>query len=66
MRTSPKLWANIYFVLGIMFVYVAINSAAESGWNITTILFALFASLDFGVGIRIMRNHIRSKKDKKE
>ncbi|WP_430788582.1 YdiK family protein [Virgibacillus flavescens] len=66
MRTSPKTIALIYFVMGVLFVYVAILNASDSGWNFLTVLFAIFATLDFTVGIRLMRTHLKNKKKKKE
>lgn len=63
MRASPKIMANVYFILGILFVFIATKSAGETVWNSITILLALIATLYFGVGIRLMRNHLRKKKE---
>ncbi|GGA76225.1 YdiK family protein [Ornithinibacillus halotolerans] len=65
MRVSPKTMAIIYFAMGCLFIYVAIQSAEETIWNFITILFALVATLDFGAGIRYMRLHYQLKKIKK-
>ncbi|ASK61225.1 DUF4305 domain-containing protein [Virgibacillus phasianinus] len=61
MRTSPKAMANIYFIMGVLFVYMATQSAGETVWNPTTMLLAIIATLDFGVALRLMRNHARHK-----
>lgn len=58
--------ATIYFIMGILFVYVAVQSASDSGWNFMTVLLAIFATLDFTVGVRLMRTHLKTKKQKKE
>ncbi|MFZ3579571.1 YdiK family protein [Virgibacillus sp. DJP39] len=65
MKTSPKVMANIYFIMGILFVYMATQSAGETVWNSSTILLAIIATLDFGVAIRLMRNHMRNKEKTK-
>ncbi|MFD2046464.1 YdiK family protein [Ornithinibacillus salinisoli] len=67
MRFSPKTMAFIYFAMGFLFMYIALQSAnGRSIWNFTTVLFAAFATLDFGVGIRLIRIHVRIKRDKKK
>ncbi|MBP1971664.1 hypothetical protein J2Z83_003816 [Virgibacillus natechei] len=58
--------AIIYFIMGILFVYVGIQFAEETIWNVTTIVLAAVATLDFGIGIRMMSMHLRSKKNKKK
>ncbi|MFD1038955.1 YdiK family protein [Virgibacillus byunsanensis] len=63
MKTTPKGMAIVYFLLGILFTYIAVQSAEETIWNFTTIIFALFATLDFGVGLRMFTIHIRLKKN---
>lgn len=65
MRTSPKAWSNIYFIMGILFVYIATQSAGVTVWNSTTMLFALVATLDFGVALKLMRTHLRNNNKKK-
>lgn len=64
MRISPKVMANIYFIMGVLFVYMAIQNAGETVWNSITMLFAIIATLDFGVALRLMRNHARNNKKK--
>ncbi|PAV27679.1 DUF4305 domain-containing protein [Virgibacillus profundi] len=66
MRTSPLIMAIVYFIMGIFFVYIAVQSADETIWNFTTVVIALFATLDFGVSIRLISIHFRIKNKKKE
>lgn len=66
MRTSPLTMAIVYFVMGVFFVYIAVLSADDTIWNLTTIVIALFATLDFGVSIRLFSIHFRLKKNKKK
>jgi hypothetical protein len=66
MKISPKTMAAIYFVMGVFFIYIAILSAQDTIWNITTMVLALFATLEFGVSIRLVSLHFRIKKNKKE
>lgn len=55
--------AIFYFLMGILFTYMAIQSVEDTVWNVITILLALVATLDFGVGIRFMRLHFKMKKE---
>ena len=64
MRTSPKVMASIYFIMGVLFVYMATQNVEETVWNFATILLAVIATLDFGVAFRLMRNHLQNKKKK--
>lgn len=66
MRTSPLTMAIVYFVMGIFFVYIAVLTVDDTVWNLTTIVIALFATLDFGVSIRLFSIHFRLKNKKKK
>ncbi|GAA0965747.1 hypothetical protein GCM10009575_099440 [Streptomyces rhizosphaericus] len=66
MKISPKTMAAIYFVMGVFFIYIAILSAGETIWNFTTMVLALFATLEFGVSFRLIGLHVRLKNNKKE
>ncbi|UJL47120.1 YdiK family protein [Virgibacillus sp. NKC19-16] len=55
--------AIIYFAMGIGFIYLA-TQFGDSTWDFTTIIFALVATLDFGVGFRMLSDHFRAKKKK--
>ncbi len=61
-RTSPFVMGIIYTLMGILFTYIAINSATETVWNFSTILLALVATFDFGVAIRMFVLHSKIKK----
>jgi hypothetical protein len=65
MKVSPLTMAIIYFLMGIFFVYVAILSVEDTIWNVTSIILALFATLEIGVSFRLMGIYIRMKKRKK-
>lgn len=66
MKISPKAMFVIYFLLGILFTYMAIQSTGESGWSFITILLAVFATLDFGVGSRMLVIHFKLKQKEKK
>lgn len=51
-----------YFLMGIVFTYLAVNSVTDTIWNFTTVVLALIATLDFGVGIRFLNAHLKTKK----
>lgn len=53
--------AMLYFLMGILFTYLAFTSVKETVWNATTILLAIVATLDFGVGYRYLRMHVKGK-----
>ncbi|PXW87867.1 uncharacterized protein DUF4305 [Pseudogracilibacillus auburnensis] len=54
--------AIFYFIMGILFTYLAINSINDTIWNTTTILLAVVATLDFGVGFRYLRMYKKQPK----
>lgn len=64
MKISPVTMAIVYFIMGISFIYIAIQVAADSDtvWNLITLLLAGVATLDFIVGYRLMNNYFRGKK----
>ncbi|WP_188207160.1 YdiK family protein [Alkalibacillus aidingensis] len=64
MKVSPMFLAWIYILMGILFMYLAIQSADETIWNFATIIFALIATFDFGVAIRLVGVHQAMKKSK--
>lgn len=66
MRVSPRTMALIYFALGFLFIFGAVQYAEETVWNFLTILLALIATLDFGAGIRYLRLHYKIKKMKQK
>ncbi|MGM8213853.1 YdiK family protein [Virgibacillus sp. W0430] len=56
--------AIVYLLMGVLFTYIAIQSAQNTGWSFTTILLTLIATLDFGVGIRLMKMYLFPKRNK--
>ncbi len=58
--------AIIYFIMGVFFTYIAILSVDETIWNVTTMVLAVFATLEIGVSIRLISLHFRLKHKKKE
>jgi hypothetical protein len=67
MRTSPAFMALLYFSLGVLFTYLAIQSGQDSMWNASTIILMMLATFDFGVSVRfiMLRRKINQIKKKK-
>ncbi|ABO65604.1 DUF4305 domain-containing protein [Geobacillus thermodenitrificans] len=53
MTSWPRLFSLPYFILGVLFTYLAIKSAHETVWNVSTIALAAFAAFDFGTAFRL-------------
>ncbi|WP_088106099.1 YdiK family protein [Halalkalibacter urbisdiaboli] len=70
MRASPTTMALMYFTIGVLLVYFAIQNVITSGWNFWTYLIIAFATIDFMIAIRffLLRRAIRriQKKNKKD
>ena len=66
MRTSPLFMSFLYFLMGAVFTYIAVQSANETIWNFTTIILAVVATFDFAVAIRLVSLHFRVKNSKKD
>ncbi|WP_096201940.1 YdiK family protein [Bacillus sp. FJAT-45350] len=66
MRTSPTFMGVTYILIGIMFVYLAIQNVRVASWNLWTFLFIALAAIDIMVGVRFfrMRKAINEKKNK--
>ncbi|WP_017754992.1 YdiK family protein [Calidifontibacillus oryziterrae] len=52
MRPTPYTLGFIYAAMGIMFTFLAIETAQKSIWNVSTILLMLIATFDFSTAIR--------------
>ncbi|WP_185959635.1 YdiK family protein [Lentibacillus cibarius] len=65
MRMTPKSMAMIYFLVGALFVNIAVRITDGSVWNFPTIILAIIATLDIGVGIRMIIIHFKIKRKKK-
>ncbi|RYG71643.1 DUF4305 domain-containing protein [Lentibacillus lipolyticus] len=66
MKMTPKTMAIIYFLVGAMFISIAVQITDGSIWNFPTIILALIATLDVGVGIRMLIIHFKIKNQKKK
>ena len=64
MRISLLTNAILYFVLGMVFIFLAIRTTSDTVWNVSTILLALIATFDIGLGVRFARAHFRVKNKK--
>lgn len=58
---SPFFMSTIYFIMGAIFTYIAVQSVEETIWNFTTIILAVVATFDFAVGIRLFGLHVKIK-----
>lgn len=67
MNKSPRFYGYIYFFLGTLFLFFAIQSASQSeGWDIFTIILMAFAAIDYLIAFRYFGIAIRKQqKDKK-
>ncbi|MBB6285110.1 MULTISPECIES: YdiK family protein [Geobacillus] len=54
MMRRPRLFSLPYFILGVLFTYLAIESAHETIWNASTIALAALAAFDFGTAFRLL------------
>lgn len=66
MRTNPISMAVFYLIMGLLFTYLAINSAKEGIFTFPTILLMLIATFDIGVSIRMFRLSRKIKKMNKK
>ncbi|MFA8439348.1 DUF4305 domain-containing protein [Pueribacillus sp. YX66] len=64
MRISANTLLVTLTILGIVFIYLAVNSAKEAGtvWNAASIIFILIASMEFLYAFRILQLMNRIKK----
>nr|WP_295975156.1 YdiK family protein [uncultured Bacillus sp.] len=62
MRQSPLLSGIIYILLGVLFVFFAVqNVNEEGGWGFFSYLLVILATFDLGSGLRIIWYHFRVK-----
>ncbi len=54
MRNSPLFMAALYFLLGCIFTRFAITNVTDTIWNMWTILFAVMATIDFNLALRLI------------
>ncbi|APH06549.1 YdiK family protein [Bacillus weihaiensis] len=67
-RTNPISMGIFYLVMGMLFTYLAINSAENGIFTFPTILLMLIATFDIGVAIRMfsIANKIKKNQQKKK
>lgn len=51
----------IYFILGGLFIYLALINATETIWNPISIILLAVAAIDIGMGFTMLRNRIKEK-----
>lgn len=56
------MMAILYFVMGIIFTFMALTYAEETVFNPLTILLLLVAALDFVVGFRYLKRNKNNRK----
>lgn len=66
MRRSPLFSGLIYFLLGAVFTYFAIDDVQKNGWGFFGYLLVLLATFDFGSGLKMMIFHFKLKKQLKK
>ena len=54
MRNSPLFMVALYFLLGCIFTRFAITNVTDTIWNMWTILFAVMATIDFNLALRLI------------
>jgi hypothetical protein len=66
MRRTPLFSGIMYFLLGFLFTYFAIQDIQESGWGFYVYLLIILATFDFGSGIKMILLHFayKNKMDK--
>jgi hypothetical protein len=62
MKTSPFFMGFIYFAMGTLFTYLAIESAGEDIFTFPTILLMVIATFDYAVSLRLFTLKMRYKK----
>ncbi|WP_080848774.1 YdiK family protein [Cytobacillus gottheilii] len=62
MRRSPLFSGIVYLILGILFVYIAIQSLQQNGdWGFMTNLLIIIATFDIGAGLKMISFHFKLK-----
>ena len=63
MKTSPIFMGLLYFLMGMLFTFLSIESTANNIWSFSTIVLMLVATIDFGVAIKMFL--LSNKNEKK-
>ncbi|MCD5325944.1 MULTISPECIES: YdiK family protein [Pontibacillus] len=66
MKTSPFFMAFLYFIMGILFTYIAILSVEETIWNLITLICSFVATVNFAVAIRLFMLYLKMNKSNKK
>ncbi|MGD6818315.1 YdiK family protein [Metabacillus sp. 84] len=53
MKARPWALALFYLAMGILFTYLAINSASNGLYSFSTVILMIIATFDFAVAIRM-------------
>ncbi|MEH7336288.1 YdiK family protein [Neobacillus drentensis] len=61
MRRSPLISGLIYFLLGSLFTYFAIDDVQSNGWGFFSYLLVVLATFDFGSGLKMITIHFKYK-----
>ncbi|WP_251552164.1 YdiK family protein [Neobacillus muris] len=59
MRRSPFVSGLIYFLIGGLFTFFAIDDVQENGWGFFSYLLVILATFDFGSGIKLFAFHFK-------
>ncbi|CAM4228360.1 YdiK family protein [Lederbergia lenta] len=62
---SPLFSGLLYFLLGGVFTYFAVQQVILDDWNFFVYLLIILATFDFGAGFRLISIHFKIKKAKK-
>ncbi|MBB5172620.1 DUF4305 domain-containing protein [Texcoconibacillus texcoconensis] len=62
MNQSPKSWGFLYFFIGSLFLFLAIQQNSRTdGWDILTIVLMAVATMDYFISIRFFRSGRKKK-----
>ncbi|WP_042454606.1 YdiK family protein [Neobacillus dielmonensis] len=59
MRRSPFVSGLIYFLIGGLFTFFAIDDVQDNGWGFFSYLLVILATFDFGSGIKLIAFHFK-------
>ncbi|OLN21502.1 hypothetical protein BTO30_14550 [Domibacillus antri] len=65
MRQSPLASGIFYNILGVFFVFLAIQDVNANSFGFFTYLLILLATLDIGTGLRLLFLHFKLKNSQK-
>jgi uncharacterized membrane protein HdeD (DUF308 family) len=64
LRQSPLFSGIIYILLGLLFIFFAVQNVNQEGdWGFFTYLLVILATFDLGSGIRILWFHFQLKNE---